>query len=578
MNSNTSFRYSVFESPFNKRETKNFLRKNGKISEKEIWPLVYILSSKTKAKVYIGETTDLFTRIPNHLNSSDKKEMDTLHLIISDYFNKSATLDIESKLIGYMAGDGLHKLKNGNLGIMDHQYYEGYKYDHLFKSIWKNLIKKKLAKHSLSYIDNSNLFKYSPFKKLTDDQNFVLIQILKKLSDGKKKTIMIEGGAGTGKTVLATYIIKLLCTNMDDLLDAARRNYDGRIVKYLKETKKYYKNPQKIAIAVAMTSFRETLKKVFSNTNGLSGKMVISPNEVSRNKYDVLIIDEAHRLKRSEGLGNEIGEFYRVNKKLRLGKQVGTQLKWIQKRSNAQIIFYDESQSIRGSDVRENDFAKLKEKAIRSKNYFTLDSQLRVKGGVDYVDYIKKLLSCQLLNRNKKFKSSQKYEFLLFSSVREMQHRLIDQEKKHGLARLIAGVAWEYKSKHNPKSYDIIFKEEGLKFRWNNFKTKNWIHSEKAKQIKEIGCIHTAQGYDLNYIGLIFGDEITYDSLNNQIVIDKDKYKDPKGKQGIKDPLELHKYIINIYKTLLFRGIYGTYVYVCDPELKKYFAKHIQAA
>lgn len=90
-----------------------------------------------------------------------------------------------------------------------------------------------------------------------------------------------------------------------------------------------------------------------------------------------------------------------------------------------------------------------------------------------------------------------------------------------------------------------------------------------------MGCIHTTQGYDLNYAGIIFGNEITYDKAKGEIVILKENYFDAKGKNSIKDPLELKAFIINIYKTTMLRGIKGTYIYVCDKSLREYFAQHI---
>jgi SOS-response transcriptional repressor LexA len=95
--------------------------------------------------------------------------------------------------------------------------------------------------------------------------------------------------------------------------------------------------------------------------------------------------------------------------------------------------------------------------------------------------------------------------------------------------------------------------------------------------MNEVGCIHTTQGYDLNYTAVIFGYEISYDANKDEIVINPEKYFDKNGKQSIKDPKQLKEFILNIYKTIMLRGIKGTYVYVCDPSLRAYFSKHIPA-
>jgi hypothetical protein len=91
----------------------------------------------------------------------------------------------------------------------------------------------------------------------------------------------------------------------------------------------------------------------------------------------------------------------------------------------------------------------------------------------------------------------------------------------------------------------------------------------------EVGCIHTTQGYDLNYVGIIFGSEIDYNPSTNEIFIIKENYKDKNGKNGIVDIEVLHQYILNIYKTLMYRGINGTFVYVCNENLRSYMKQHI---
>ena len=89
--------------------------------------------------------------------------------------------------------------------------------------------------------------------------------------------------------------------------------------------------------------------------------------------------------------------------------------------------------------------------------------------------------------------------------------------------------------------------------------------------MNEVRCIHTVQGYDLNYAGVIIGPELSYDEDAGTLVIDEKKYKDINGKRSIADPEELKRDIINIYKTLLTRGIKGTYVYVVDEKLRDHF-------
>ena len=101
---------------------------------------------------------------------------------------------------------------------------------------------------------------------------------------------------------------------------------------------------------------------------------------------------------------------------------------------------------------------------------------------------------------------------------------------------------------------------------------KEWILRSGAKD--EIGCIHTTQGYDLNYVGVIFGEEIDYDKVNNQITIDPSRHFDS-NVQNRASPEQLKQYLVNSYKVMMSRGIKGCYVYVCNPSLKEYLSKYI---
>ena len=143
---------------------------------KSLWPIVYILSDGNRKEAYVGETTDTYSRMSSHLRSDEKNTLTAVHLISSDKFNKSATLDIESNLIKYISGDGQYSLINGNIGLANHNYYQKNEvYWHIFNSIWEKLRGEGLAKHSIEFINNSDLFKYSPYKSLNHDQKQSLL-------------------------------------------------------------------------------------------------------------------------------------------------------------------------------------------------------------------------------------------------------------------------------------------------------------------------------------------------------------------------------------------------------------------
>lgn len=137
---------------------------------------------------------------------------------------------------------------------------------------------------------------------------------------------------------------------------------------------------------------------------------------------------------------------------------------------------------------------------------------------------------------------------------------------------MVAGFAWDWISKKDKSLKDIVIGETALQ--WNSTDV-DWVNSPNA--INEVGCIHTTQGYDLNYTGLIIGPELDYDFATRSFVVYKDRYRDKNGKNSIEDISVLKNYILNIYRTILFRGIRGTYVYACNENLRTYLSQYIES-
>jgi DUF2075 family protein/predicted GIY-YIG superfamily endonuclease len=533
---------------------------------KDLWPLVYILSDGDSKTAYIGETTDAYARMSAHLKHNSKSQLTAVHIITSEKFNKSATLDIESNLIKYMSGDNLFKLLNGNIGLANHNYYQKKEvYWDIFQDVWNQLRSEGITKHSLDHLDNSDLFKYSPYKSLTGEQSQGLYQILQSLATGNFKNTIVEGGAGTGKTILAIFLFKILSSQLDDFSFKEFGTEEKKFIDLVKEVKLLHPNP-KMALVIPMSSFRATLKKVFKNIKGLSASMVIGPAEVSKQKYDLIVVDESHRLRRRINLGAYFGAFDKVCTKLEIDKHSCSELDWVIMQSKNSVLFYDEGQSIKPSDAKKEDFDKLKKE--NNCDLLQLKSQFRVKGGNRYVEFIDLMLKTELKS-TMKF-SSKDYEFTLFDSLESMVDQIKLRNQENGLSRLIAGFSWPWISNKNKDAFDIQI--ENVKLKWNGTAT-DWINS--ADSVDEVGCIHTTQGYDLNYSGIIFGNEISYDPVREQIIIKEENYFDKNGKQSIKDPEELKSFILNIYKTIMLRGIKGTYIYVCDPFLRTYFESFI---
>lgn len=495
------------------------------------WPVVYILNDDKE--LYVGETTSAYYRSKQHYENPERQKLKNIHIITDEEYNKSATLDIESWLIQYISADGKYILQNGNGGLKNHNYYDRIKYKTKFEIAWDKLREIGIVKNTLEDLKNSDLFKYSPYKSLSDDQLIVAKKIFKDIVKNKTNTFIVNGKPGTGKTVLATYLFK-----------------------YFKE--KDETKDLKIGLVVPMTSLRKTISRVFSKIKGLKSNMIIGPSGVIKQQYDVLIVDEAHRLQRRKGIMG-FGSFDKVNKVLGLGKD-GTQLDWILKSSKHQIFFYDENQSIKPADIRSTDFKKLK--VIKHE----ITSQMRIEAGEDYINFIEAIFNLEKPH-NTFFKN---YDFKIFDDIEEMINEIKKKENEFKLSRVVAGYAWPWHTnpgkKNQKQNYDIEI--NGLKLVWNST-PQDWVNSPNA--INEVGCIHTVQGYDLNYVGVIIGPEFYYNSLNNKFGVDKEKYFDINGRNGITDPNELERYIINIYKTLLTRGIKGTYIYIVDKNLREYF-------
>lgn len=527
-----------------------------------IFPSVYIIYCKNTKKAYIGETTNILNRLKQHLVNPDKNQLKNIKIIFSHYFNKSSVLDIESSLIQNMLADNQFKLLNANDGISNHHYYQKNEYESTFKEVWKNLQFEKLVKHDLLDIQNSDLFKYSPYKSLSEDQYNGIREYLFILNNSHTKTsTFIQGSAGTGKTILAVYLVKLLLSDIDE--DDLEDNFEvSPLIELAQEVKKKLKKEKdelKIALVIPMTSLRKTLQNVFKSIHGLSKNMVIGPNEVKSDYYDLLIVDEAHRLKRRKNITG-YAEFDKTNKHFGLDNN-GNELDWIIKSSDNQLFFYDEKQSIRPTDIEKLEFEKVRQ----SSSIIKLKSQMRVQGGEDYIEFVDKLLTAY---SDLEPWQSTNYELKLFTSMPQMIKELEDKEKEYGLCRTISGYSWKWLSAKNDVP-DITI--DGVDLYWNRT-SQDWINS--AKQMTEMGCIHTTQGYDLNYSGIIFGTDITYNEEIQKIEIIKENYFDRNGKVGITDD-QLHDYIINIYKTIMYRGIKGTYVYCCDEKLREYFKKYI---
>lgn len=572
------------------------LRKLKETTKGTNWPVVYLIHDYNN--LYIGETTSAATRMSQHLNNEEKKNLKVIEIVFDGRFNKSVILDYEQRLIKYCSVDGRFKnIMNKNKGQQAiHDYYQRKFYRNQFMVIWHKMIDKNLAKNSLEIIENKNIFKFSPYNALTGEQNEVSINVINEIIDSFLREIkgvsLVYGCAGTGKTVLAISIINSLVNaiNIDDsLLNVKLDNFEDDIDENKRNTLLRLKNhilterggkPFKIGFVFPMPGIRGTVKKVFKECgNGLVSEMVIGPTDVIKDDYDILFVDESHRLSKRKNLTG-YKSFDDTSRALGLEPMETNQLEWVLKSAKHIVLFYDKTQSVKSSDISHEDYKNTLAKYNYKKNEHILETQMRCEGGDTYLQYIKDVMAC----RRKERENMENYDFMIFDDVKLLVETVRKKDDEMGLCKTVAGFSWEWKTKQKNKPhddmscYDLLVKNgeydiliENHQYIWN-LTNESWVTRQDSHCT--IGCIHTTQGYDMNYVGVIFGKEIDYDFESNSIVINLDEYKDAKVKAGT-DEETLKELIINTYTTILARGIKGCYVYAYNQNMQEYLKKFI---
>ena len=540
------------------------------------WPIVYVLDDGRR--VYVGETGNASKRMDQH--ASSKGNLTQLRIVLDDRFNKSVCLDLESHLIRYFAGDEKLDVLNRNDGITDADYFGREEYRRTFDDVFAELRELGLFERSIPEIENSDLFKYSPFKALTPEQSVVVTDILEGVfadfEADVDNTVVIQGAPGTGKTIVAVFLLKLLCdiatADPEEAFDA-----DTMFSEFFSYANHSLLAGRRLGLVVPQQSLRKTIQRVFAKTPGLGPEMVLTPFQVGKatEPFDLLIVDEAHRLSQraNQPSGPQNRDFRLINELLFGADDPQlTQLDWIRKQSQHQVFLLDRLQSVRPADLSQETQRALVDEASVAQRRYTLTSQMRVRAGADYVSYARRVLSDDPPAAPLSFAP---YDLRFFDDAGAMADEIRARDAEHGLARLVAGYAWPWVTKKNPGAHDIEL--DGRRFRWNTTAT-DWVNSPNA--VDEVGSIHTVQGYDLNFAGVIIGPDLRYDAGADRIVIDRRSYHDKKGKENnpklgiVYTDDDLRTFILNVYSVLLTRGMRGTYVYVCDAGLREYLRSY----
>ena len=540
------------------------------------WPAVYTLGDSRK--VYVGESLNVAARLRQHLDSAERRVLSTARVVIDPTFNKSVCLDLESTLIRLLAGDGQFEVINRNDGITNADYYDRGKYNTVFREIFERLREEGVFTRSIEEIENSDLFKLSPFKALSPEQSVIVEDILEGLFDdlanGRPSRIVIQGDPGTGKTVVAIYLMKLL-SDIQNFIGGEAPEGDSLLADFFVQGFPELLTGFRMGLVVPQQSLRKSVKMVFRKTPGLHPKQVLSPFEVvsAGHQFHLLVVDEAHRLNQraAQAAGPLNSMFPSNNIKLFGHDDVRyTQFDWINAVSRHQLYMVDGGQAVRPADVSPQVLKAVLGEARRDQRFYRLQSQMRVRAGQDYVAYVRAVLD-GTARGPERFDG---YDLRFFDNLSVMREAISAREREHGLARLLAGYAWSWASRHDKTVVDFVI--DGEQLRWNSTAV-DWVSSPGSAE--EVGSIHTIQGYDLNHAGVIIGPDLRFDTNAGRIVLDRTNYRDPRGMTNNKfhgitySDEDILVYVRNIYSVLLTRGMLGTYVYVCDPALRAHLQR-----
>lgn len=378
---------------------------------------------------------------------------------------------------------------------------------------------------------------------LIDDQKVVFEKVLEiaKNDTSKKQVYIIHGGPGTGKTVLAINMLVAIL-NLDQNVMYVTKNSAPREVYRKKLTQGKYR------------------KAYIDNLFKGSGSFTASEN----NDFDCLIVDEAHRLNEKSGMFQNLGE---------------NQIKEIINAAKTSIFFVDDYQMVTTKDIGSSQEIKKWCHFYDADIYEdTLISQFRCNGSDSYLSWIDNVLE---INTEATDDFDYDYDIRICDTPQEVRKLIFEKNKTTNKARMVAGYCWNWikEGKNNTDYHDITIGD--FEMSWNLGSSNTWAIDPDS--VNEIGCIHTCQGLEFDYVGVIIGDDLRYE---NGIITDFTKRartdQSIKGLKGLykkdKDKaLSIADRIIkNTYRTLLTRGQKGCYIYCIDNNLKEYLKRRLK--
>lgn len=375
---------------------------------------------------------------------------------------------------------------------------------------------------------------------LIDDQKLVYETCLAKVglaSDRRKQVVIVKGGPGTGKSVVAINLMVKL-TNQGLLNKYVSKNAAPRTV-YQQKLKGQHKQAE------------------ISAMFGSSGAFV----DAEQNLFGALIVDEAHRLNEKSGLYANLGE---------------NQIKELISASKSTIFFVDDDQVVTLGDIgRSAEIERWAGTLGANVTSLELASQFRCAGSDGYLAWIDHALGIRP-TANREFDRNS-FDFRIVDSPSELHDLVTEKNKTNNKSRVVAGYCWDWKSKRNPGAHDIVMPEFGFRKQWNLGKDGSlWITAPHS--IDQIGCIHTCQGLELDYVGVIIGPDLRING-GELVTNPAGRSKMDRSIRGWKKLMKadpdrtrdrLDRIIRNTYRTLMTRGMKGCYVYCTDPAVADY--------
>ena len=518
-------------------------------------PVIYVYYSKTH--LYIGQTIGFIKRHNDH--SSEKEFMshrfDGVVILFGEYVDLNALSDLEGQLISYLQADNektYHPnrriVMNGKRGnrVVDYS-----KRDEVLSEVlipfWENELKELglVYEINLNKLRERLLFKYSPFTFLSEEQREVINDILEENSN-----YLIQGCAGTGKTVVLSNLVARLCEK--------------------------YEKGYTIGVVVKRNWIR-SIKNIFRSYAIKDNVIIGTPYQIIKNnfvkKFDIVIVDESHRLRWKYPKQMHTTTDIFKNKPL-----YQNELYLLGKKAKRMVLLYDDLQMIKPADISREDFKKYTDKHNFKKTELSVQFRIQIHDpdatytADDYVNGIKSFLQLEEKPYDKRVFGNKSLD-AYFGEVNSLEElfqytNTCKQYEPSTQNRVLAGCSrpWISKNKRPRKEYDW---EEGEN-RWYWNKTyENWLNIKESEN--EIGCIHAIQGIDLDYAGVFIGKDLAF--RDGKVVGIKENYYDKYGIPVEKnyDPEELTYYIKRIYYVLLTRGINGIRIYIEDEALRKHF-------